>query len=77
MHWHEKLGKHKDFPTPVLLDFAMKLKPGEKKRLRELVDESDEEFEDDEKRVKGKRKLAAKTAVAKKPKTAAKKAAGI
>ena len=71
VHWYEKLGNDKDFPTPVLLDFAMKLKPGKKKRLRELADESDEEFEDDEKRVKGKRKLAAKKAVAKKPKAAA------
>jgi len=74
VNWREKLDNDKDFPTPVLLDFAMKLKPGANKRLRELEDESDEEYEYDEKPVKGKRKLAAKKAVVKKPKAAAKKA---
>ena len=74
VNWHEKLGNDKDFPTPALLNLAMNLKPGAKKRLRELEDESDEEFQDDEKPVKGKRKFTVKKAVVKKPKAAAKKA---
>jgi len=48
VQWLDKLGKDKDFPTPVLLDFAMTLKPGANKRLRELEDESEEDQDDTE-----------------------------
>jgi hypothetical protein len=76
--WLDKLGTNKDYPTPVLLDFAMKLKPGAHKRVRELSDESEEEDQDDDEPVKKKRKPAAKKPAAKKPaakKPAAKKPA--
>lgn len=82
VRWLDKLGTDKDFPTPVLLDFAMTLKPGANKRLRELADESEED-QDDPEPVKKKTKPAAKKTAAKKPaakkltakKTAAKKPA--
>jgi hypothetical protein len=57
--WLDKLNKDKDFPTSVLLDFAMKLKPGENKRLRELADESEED-QDEVENVKKKAKSAKK-----------------
>jgi hypothetical protein len=66
VQWLDKLGKDKDFPTPVLLNFAMTLKPGANKRLRELADDSEEDQDDPEPAPKKKKKTPAKKAPAKK-----------
>ena len=43
--WSKKIGQ-KNFPTKDLLNFALKLKPGSNKRIRELIEDS-EEIEDE------------------------------
>lgn len=44
--WASYIGKHKDYPTKELLEFAQRLKPAPKKRLRELIEESEERMEE-------------------------------
>lgn len=64
--WLDKLGTDKDFPTPVLLKFAMTLKPGANKRLRELVADSEEDQDDCESIQKRAKKATVKKPAAKK-----------
>lgn len=44
--WVGLLGKHMHYPTKELLELALNTKPAPKKRLRELIADSDESEED-------------------------------
>jgi hypothetical protein len=44
--WAELIGKHMHYPTKELLELALTTKPAPKKRLRELIEESEESEED-------------------------------
>lgn len=58
--WSCYIDSNKDFPNKSLLEFALKLKPADNKRLRELQEDS-EESSDDIKSQKKKRATKAKS----------------
>lgn len=40
--WAHLIGRHKDYPTKELFKLALRTKPGAMKRIRELIEESEE-----------------------------------
>jgi hypothetical protein len=44
--WARLIGKHKDYPTKELLKLALRIKPSKGKRVREIIEESEESEEE-------------------------------
>mmetsp|Transcript_10472 Transcript_10472/g.9397 ORF Transcript_10472/g.9397 Transcript_10472/m.9397 type:complete len:184 (-) Transcript_10472:331-882(-) len=47
VYWTNKIG-NKNYPSSELLTFALKLKPGDKKRVRELIEFSEDSDDEEE-----------------------------